>query len=508
MSEQDKFFSPQHVDESLEQLISPERSGNVFPRLGRLNPNERLVQDLQDTYGLERRSYQQALQRVEDRLVERHSTSSKRDLKRSPAQNLRPLQTSEITRRRLKNMEHRESRHIPSRQRINLLVASLVMIVLVGSLIVVLNLTNGKSQLGSGSSPTLQTTLGQTVYTTPSGMGDFNSLAFSPDSQRIVAARTNGAVQIWDATTGKHLVNVNVHAEGFFVTWSPNGQLVAIGTISELVIANSRTGVVVHASSLPVLGMSTSGGGTGLASRMQNSGGSGVSGVTWSPDGRYIAASVHLGSSDYVQVMDAQTYASLYQLQSDTNFAVSTLAWSVDGQYLAATSSNPGTSTKKIEAWKIATRQMVFDKSAGAGQVGFQSGNNGTSNPLAFRSGLPTGYGASLAFQPHTDNITFALLGSASIETWNVATGKLVKSYPVQVAVSGLLVWSPGGQEIAYADGSVTGQVDIINAQTGQNVYSYSGDAGQTLAALAWSPDGKYIASGEAKGVARVWVAE
>lgn len=59
---------------------------------------------------------------------------------------------------------------------------------------------------GSAQHPTSASTFGKTLYTTPGNQFGFEALAWSPDSTHI-ASLANG-VQIWDATTGKHLVNV------------------------------------------------------------------------------------------------------------------------------------------------------------------------------------------------------------------------------------------------------------------------------------------------------------
>ena len=76
MSEQHEPFSPHRVDESIEQLTSTSQSDNASREQMRIDPNARLVHDLQKLYGLECKRYLQALQRVEDRLVERHITPS------------------------------------------------------------------------------------------------------------------------------------------------------------------------------------------------------------------------------------------------------------------------------------------------------------------------------------------------------------------------------------------------------------------------------------------------
>ncbi len=55
MSEQHEPFSPHHVDESIEQLTSTSQSDNVARESMYIDPSARLVHDLQQLYGFERK---------------------------------------------------------------------------------------------------------------------------------------------------------------------------------------------------------------------------------------------------------------------------------------------------------------------------------------------------------------------------------------------------------------------------------------------------------------------
>src|SRR5439155_941117 len=117
-------------------------------------------------------------------------------------------------------------------------------------------------------------------------------------------------------------------------------------------------------------------------------------------------------------------------------------------------------------------------------------GGNGTGNPLAF--------------QPGTHNLSFV---GTTLATWDVATGKLIKDYKVADA-SGTLAWSPDARFIAYVGAK---GVNILGANSAQNVFTYT-DNKLNVCQLAWSPNGKYIVSGEGQTegnmVAKVWTAE
>jgi WD40 repeat protein len=515
MPEQRDPFFPRRVDESIEELTSITRSDGAF-HAG--DSNARLVRDMQRLYGLDRRRYQRALQRVEDRLVAQRLTRGESGAVAAPVPPV-PRQDTPAPRKnhqgRVYSMENRQ----PSKfgRRLSLLVAVLVMAVLVGSLVVVLNSTRqNPTTVAHGKTPTPTATptsapgasFGKTLYTTPGNQFGFEDLAWSPDSKRV-ASFTDG-VQIWDATTGKHLVKVQLSGSAFTyaMAWSPNGQLIAIGTNQGIALVNGQTGAIVHTYPVSTTAsVSSSAGGAHLSALVPASGGLGVRGLAWSPDAHFLAVAISGGATGTLEVVNAQTGAPAYSLPITGNYVPTNLAWSSDGKYLAANVFNtePGNSTVPLDqaqmiwAWKISTHQLVFK----------HSGGNGT--------------GDTLAWQPHTYNLAFAswtpLKGggmTSTLAVMDVASGKLVHQYTV--GAFGPVAWSPDGNYLACvsyngqgAAATAPDRVSIFDANTQQQVYVYK-QHHLNIGALAWSPNGKYIVSGEGntmgKMVAKVWTAE
>src|SRR5947209_2296544 len=66
------------------------------------------------------------------------------------------------------------------------------------------------------------------------------------------------------------------------------------------------------------------------------------------------------------------------------------------------------------------------------------------------------------------------------------------------------VAWSPDGKRIASASGDHT--VQVWNAVDGSHVYVYRGHSAD-VSTLAWSPDGKYIVSAGLDNTVQVWEA-
>jgi WD40 repeat protein len=64
------------------------------------------------------------------------------------------------------------------------------------------------------------------------------------------------------------------------------------------------------------------------------------------------------------------------------------------------------------------------------------------------------------------------------------------------------VAWSPDGKRIASASGD--GTVQVWNASSGTTIYTYRGHD-KDVFCLAWSPDGRYIASGGLDTTVQVW---
>ena len=65
------------------------------------------------------------------------------------------------------------------------------------------------------------------------------------------------------------------------------------------------------------------------------------------------------------------------------------------------------------------------------------------------------------------------------------------------------MAWSPDGRHLASASADKT--VRVWDASSGQTLLTYSGHTG-TVASVAWSPDGKRLASASEDQTVQVWL--
>jgi len=480
MFQQPDAFSSQHVEETIDRLSVNDPSLTFANEQAHLNPDARLVHDMQALYAFERRRYQRALQRVEDRLVEQFVTKGERPASQPVSPGRQTRASRPIQQGRMYSMEQKKSRMSSFGRRVSVLVAVLVMAVLVGSLVLVMNaahqktaqspshttITGGGPSVTPGVSPTpTQKPIrqGNVVYTSSASFDDFYAFAWSPNSQRV-ASSTQGKVQIWDATTGKNEKTFTPSGAGgsiLALAWSPDGKSLAVGN-GQLQIIDSTTLAVKRTFSPSQAFVGGSGGST-LSARNPFSGGSMIGATAWSPDGTLMATSLNGGYGNIVDVWNVSTGQVIYTFRGQASNQVASVSWSADGKYVASAGYD-GT----IQVWNAHTGQVIFNRSASGG--------------LPYAVWAPTG------------NMLAFISDANTVQVWDVAANKEVTSY--KTASPWHLTWSPDGSNIAVANPGTGGNAIVIfNASTGNKVATLSGK-NQSIHSLAWSPSGAYIVAG------------
>jgi len=253
-----------------------------------------------------------------------------------------------------------------------------------------------------------------------------------------------------------------------------------------------------------------------------------VKAVAWSPDNRFIASG---GYDTTLQIWDGAlgTVRSTYRGHLDPVVAV---AWSPDGQSLVSGSLD---TTARI--WDFATGHFITDyrgHSAAISSLAWAPGTSSSSPSKATRlaSGSEDGTvqvwdtekNVSLIYRGHHGPIEavawspdgrFIASGGEdmTVQVWDATTGEAICIYSGHSAGVMSVAWSPDGKCIASSsdwgrtvEDDGTPKVHLWEALTGSNPVFCDNDPHHArIAAVAWSPDGRFVATGEIFGDIQVY---
>ncbi len=322
-------------------------------------------------------------------------------------------------------------------------------------------------------------------------------VAWSPDGTQLAVSSEDGAVRIWDATSGEEIGLLSGPTEpaigaAISVAWSPDGTQVASGSEGGQVrvweVASGQPVNVLTGHLYEVYGVAWSPDGAQLASASRDatlriwdvaSGGElqvldshldRVSSVAWSPDGSQLATS----SADFtVRLWDALTGQETRTLTGHTD-VVAGVAWSPDGTQLVS-----GGFDNTVRVWDTASGDELLVLS-------------GHTRPVV-----------SVAWLSATDNPQ-VISGSVdgTMRVWDAVTGQEVGLVTGHTSLLRSVAWSPDGNQLAAT--GFDGTVHLWDVTGQEEVGMLSGE-GQTLLSLAWSPDSSQLASGSDDGLVQLW---
>jgi RNA polymerase sigma factor (sigma-70 family) len=206
--------------------------------------------------------------------------------------------------------------------------------------------------------------------------------------------------------------------------------------------------------------------------------------VAFSPDGKLFASG---GSpSGIIRVWDTATWKEMRQLRSPFNW-IGHVTFSPDGKILAASANR-----HRIFLWETATGRLLHELD---GQE-------------------ESSFAGPIAFSPDGRMLLSGGVGE-TLRLWNIVTGKEERRFLVEPpwpkektnsphyhGLSEAVAYSPDGRLIASA--ALHTPVRIWNATTGKTIRSLPGDNSGVFS-LAFSPDGNLLVSGESTGIVRFW---
>lgn len=332
------------------------------------------------------------------------------------------------------------------------------------------------------------------LYTYTGHTDGVGSLAWSPDGTRI-ASCGDKTVQVWESTSGHRLLTYTGHASRpLSVSWSPES--------TRLVSAGLEGSIQVWQAA---------DGHRDWSYREYVWGDNGyLLNAAWSPDGTRIAtvgfpALLPGGRTGTTMLWDATSGQRLL-IYNDPHFA-QRVSWSPDSTRLATGGYNQAVTVWPANPSSTANQS---DRAPGA----YPDKIWGYQGEAAYVDGLAwSPDGTRLASCGDKPIVLFASNGGVRI--WNAATGQHVLTYTGHSSSVDLwaLAWSPDGKYLA--SGGTDQLVQVWDASTGDQLLTYRGHIDQqpiydsaypyAIRALAWSPDSTRIASSAASGPVRVW---
>lgn len=286
--------------------------------------------------------------------------------------------------------------------------------------------------------------------------GQVDAVVFSPDSNTVVSAGTDGTIRFWSALNHRQLgPPIRTGSTVFSVAYSPDGRIIASGQDDHSIrLWDTTTHREIGA---PLLGHSGA-----------------VIHVAFSRDGRLLASA---GDDGTIRLWDVAARRDLGRPLRD-GAPVLSVAFSPNGTVLAS-----GDADGRIALWNELTHRQIT-------LLG--------SNAYLLTKHGPT---PSVAFSPDGQTLATAS-GNGMVWLWSIPAGReegrLVTYNGEVISVA----FSPDGQEPAAA--GYANQITVWGLNVPAKRYVLTGHTNYVFS-VAFSPNGQMLASGGTDRTVRLW---
>jgi RNA polymerase sigma factor (sigma-70 family) len=331
-------------------------------------------------------------------------------------------------------------------------------------------------------------------------------LAFSPDGKTLLSRGPTGrGLYLWETATGKEVRRFDEHWGSITFrshALSPDGKTVAVlYEDEEKKTRQVRLHDVTTGKELPA----------SLGEQAR------AACLAFSPDGKTLAIAHEGRPGGAVMLHDAATLKKLRSLKGDG--VSGTLAFSRDGKTLAAAAA-----PNAIPVWDLSTEKAAPSKVIrrtvgpaapiyglaflpdGKTLTGVSDHNTVLFWDVTTRAPVRRFDGhdnvvTAVAYSPGGDTLATLSGSDGTVRLWDPATGRERRRLPPLDNRGAVLAFTPDGW--AVASGHADGVVRLREVATGKEVRTFDHKTHDWVVAIAFSPDGKTLASACAK--VRLW---